>query len=477
MGKNLEYIGVLTTILLVGVTVGVTPIHQKLSRMPWVGVLLFMVALLGLYAVWGNLWQFYTLYFVLFILVLEYLFLALSRKNGLQVTVKLNRKLFWICAYVCICGSLLFTPFSKMNIKPVKQYVGTWKIIVESSNRLETMAKVEGLKRRYSVQLYYPIADKSGKEKSWFEGAASVRGMALSYGLPEALVGHLKQVGSGVYLSKKIQVADTPYPVIVISHGLKSSSEQYTRFSKALAEKGYLVAVINHPYSAYSAVFSNRDYILGADSPAAQIDYVDQKIELEKQMTLLQQGDLMETFKVLDELNQGRYAPNFEGVLDLSDITLVGHQIGGGAVVTTLNQVPYVKSAVLFNPVVEQIPKKYILEGSKKPILSLLSKDYLQSNNATYLKRYLQGSEESFTAMILKGTDLDMTDLSRVSYLFSINGLSDGLSANQHLLAAQVALVDQAVQKYSQGQIFEDIAKNLDMAKLGIEVLEPEVID
>ena len=409
--------------------------------------------------------------------MIEYLFLTLSKKNGLQVTVKLNRKLFLLCAYVCICGSLVFTPFSKLNVKSVKQYVGSWKLVVESSNRQETLATIEGVKRRFSVQLYYPIADKTGKEKTWFEGSAAIRGMALSYGLPEVLVAHLKQVDSGVYLSKNIQAADVPYPVIVISHGLKSSSDQYTRFSKALAEKGYLVAVINHPYSAYAAVFSNKDYILGAESPAAQIDYVDQKIELEKQMTLLQQGDLMETFKVLDELNQGRYASNFEGVLDLSDITLVGHQIGGGAVVTTLNQVPYVKSAVLFNPVIEQIPKKYILEGSSKPVLSLLSKDYLQSNNAVYWKRYLLGSEESLTAVALNGTDLDMTDLSRISYLFTANGLSAGLSANRRLLNAQVSLVDQAVQKYSQGQVFEEIPENLDLAALGIELLEPEVID
>lgn len=456
---------------------GLAPIHQKLSRRPWIGVVMFMLAFGLVSLAWGNLWQFYTLYLVLFILTIEYLFLALSRKNGLQVTVKLNRKLFWLCAYVCICGSLVFTPFSKLSVKPVKQYVGSWKLVVESSNRLETMATVEGVKRRFSVQLYYPIADKAGKEKTWFEGNASVKGMALSYGLPESLVGHLKQVDSGVYLTKKIQAADSPYPVIVVSHGLKSSSEQFTRFSKALAEKGYLVAVINHPYSAYATVFSNKDYVLGAESPAAQIDYVDQKIELEKQMTLLQQGDLMETFKVLDELNQGRYAPNFEGVLDLSDITLVGHQIGGGAVVTTLNQVPYVKSAVLFNPVVEQIPKKYILEGSQKPILSLLSKDYLLSNNATYWKRYLQGSQEQFTSLAIKGTDLDMTDMSRISFLFTTKGLSQGMNANQRLVKAQVSLVDQAVKKYSQGQIFEDISQNLDMAALGIEVLEPEAID
>lgn len=477
VGDALDYIGVVITVIILGVLISLTPLHHKLSRKPLAGVLLFVASTYLIYAVWGGIWQFWALYFILALVLLEYIFLLLNKKRQLQVTVKFNRKMFAICAYVCLCGSLLFTPFNRLNAVFPKQLVGSWKLVVESSDRKETMAQIEGVKRRFTVQLYYPIKTKDGGVKYWFEGNASVKGMALSYGLPEMLVGHLHNVNSGVYLSKKIQQTDAPYQVIIISHGLKSSGEQYSKLSEQLAQKGYLVAVINHPYSAYATVFNKKDYILGAQSPAAQIDYVDQKIELEKQMTLQQQGDLMETFKVLDQLNQGNYDARFEGALDLSDITLVGHQIGGGAVVTTMNQVPYVKSAVLLNPVVEQIPKKYILEGSAKPVLALLTKDYMRSNNASYLTRYLQGSKECLIAEAMKGRDLDMTDLSRVSGLFQLKGLSDGQRANAQVLATQVALVDQAVQKYSQGQIFEEIPKNLDLASLGINLLKPEEVD
>jgi hypothetical protein len=453
------------------------PLHNKLRKLPIVGAVGFSLINLIVYLIWNGAWQFLTVHLILTLVMLEYLFLAISRNQKLQVTVKLNQKLFLIGAYVCLCGVLIFPAFPNMHYQLGKNPVGTWKLIVESSERTETMAQIDGVKRRFAIQLFYPISNKSGAQKKWFESETSVKGMALSYGMPELLVSHLNDIDSGVYLSKKIQVKEVPYQVIVISHGLKSSSEQYTRLAKQLAAKGYLVSVINHPYSAYASVFSKKDCILGAQSPVAQIDFVDQKIELEKQMTLIQQGDLMETFKVLDQLNQGNYDNRFKKMLDLSDITLVGHQIGGGAVVTTLNQVSYAKTGILLNPVVEQIPKKYILEGSEKPILALVSKDYLDSNNSKYLMRYLEGSKDCIIAESERGKDLDMTDLSQVSTLFRMSGLSDGRSASQKMIDTQVAFVDQAVQKYSQGQIFEEISKNLDLARLGITLLEPEAID
>lgn len=468
----------ISALMVIGILVCSAALHKRLSSHPIAGAVLFGLISALLYWHWRGIWQLWTLHLLLAILVMEYLFLAMNRHRKLQVTVRFNQKLFLFCAYIGIGGSLLFPAMTSLSGSQKDQAVGTWKMVVESSERTETLSQIEGLRRRFTIQLYYPIDQKSGKTKKWFDGGEpAIRGLALSYGLPEILISHLKTVDSGAYLSRRIIPRDAPYQVIVISHGLKGSSDQYTRLAESLAGKGYLLAVINHPYSAYATIFGKKDAILGAQSAAAQMDLVDQKIELEKQITLIQQGDLMECFKVLDQLNQGYFDARFKNQLDLSDMTLVGHQLGGGAVITTLNQVPYVKTGILINPVVEQIPKKYILQGSAKPVVTLISEDYIASNNAAYLKRYLMGSAEPLLWASEKGTDLDMTDMSQVTALFPLNGLSDGSAVNKRLIRAQTALIDQAVQKYSQGQIFEDIPSNLDSARLGLIYLKPEDID
>ncbi len=126
MGDALEYIGIVITVVVLGVLISLTPMHHKLSRKPWIGVLLFLTLGYVLYSIWGGIWQFWALYFIMALVLLEYIFLLFNKNRQLQVTVKFNRKMFVICAYVCLCGSLLFTPFIRLDSVFPKQLVGSW---------------------------------------------------------------------------------------------------------------------------------------------------------------------------------------------------------------------------------------------------------------------------------------------------------------------------------------------------------------
>lgn len=474
----MEVILILLTLILIGTLIYLTPLHKQLAKRPFIGLVIFTLINALVLLKWHGIWQLWTMNALLFILMIEYLALTLLKNKKFRVTVKFNRKLYLLGAYVTLVTVLIFPVFTKMGSLTHNENIGTWKMIIESSDRVETMAAVEGIKRRFSITLYYPIQTDNGSAKAWLDGGnPSIEGLSKSYGLPQSLMGHLKKVKMDARLSKKISTPDAAYPVIVITHGVKGSGDQFAQLAQTLADQGYFVAVLNHPYTAYTAVFENKDYILGAKSPAAQLDYVDQKIELERQITLTSQADLMESFKVLDQLNQGAYEARFKGLLDLSDMTLVGHQVGGGAVVTALNQVSYVKTGILLNPVIEQIPKKYILGGSEKPLISLVTEDYLESNNAPYFRRLMEGSGDALIYKTNSGRDLDMMDIGKISYLFTLKGLSSGPGAQNKILKSQVDLISQAVEKYSQGQIFEDISENLNLAELNLTKLEPEEIN
>lgn len=466
---------VILTIVALGGVIGYKPVHNYLRRIPALGVFIFLLLNIVMITAWRGVWQFWPIYFVLAILAVEYLFLTLFRQKKMQVTVKFNKKLYLICAYITLCSLAVFPIVKTVGVLDRGQIVGTWKMTVESTDRLETLVQDSEDKRRFTVQMYYPVHDKKGERKKWFEGGSpSVKGLALSYGVPEVMIGHLKSVKSSAYLTRKIQATDHPYQVVLISHGFKSSSDQYTRLAETLASKGYFVAVVNHPYSAYATVYGKKEYVLGARSSLGQIDLMDEKIELERKMTLIQKEDLKETFRALESLNAGEIDENFKEKLDLTDLTLVGHQIGGGAVLIALEEMPSAKTGVLLNPVLEQIPKKYILAGSTKGVLALVSSDYKASNNAMYLGRFLSASREGLLFATTSGKDMDMTDLGLVSNLFALKGLSEGRKANEKTIRAQVDIVDHAIQKYSQGQIFEKLSENIDQGKLGLNILSPE---
>ncbi len=466
---------VILTIVALGGVIGHKPIHNYLRRIPALGVFIFLILNIVMIIAWRGIWQLWPIYFVLAILAVEYMVLNMFRKKKMQVTVKFNKKLYLICAYISLCSLAIFPIVKTVGVMEPGQIVGTWKMTVESTDRIETLSHDSGEKRRFTVQMYYPVHNKKGERKKWFEGGTpSVKGLALSYGVPEVMLGHLKSVKSSAYLTRKIEETDHPYQVVIISHGFKSSSEQYTRLAETLAAKGYFVAVVNHSYSAYATVYSKKEYVLGARSSLGQIDLMDEKIELEGKMTLIQKEDIEETFKALERLNTGGIDENFKEKLDLTDLTLVGHQIGGGAVLIALEEMPSAKTGVLLNPVLEQIPKKYILSGSSKGVLALVTKDYKASNNAMYLGRFLSASREGLLFATSSGKDMDMTDLGLVSNLFKVKGLSDGRKANEKTIRAEVDIVDHAIQKYSQGQIFEKLSENIDQKRLGLNILSPE---
>ncbi len=471
----MSLIFVIGTIVMLGVLIGYKPLHNHLRKIPTAGAILFLIVNIGMIKVWRGAWQLWPIYFVMAVVIVEYMALILAGKKKMQVTMKFNKKLYLICAYISICSLAIFPIIKTVSAFDQSQKIGTWKMTVESTDRLETLSRDSSGKRRFTVQMYYPVQSRAGERKKWIEGGnASIEGLALSYGMPEIMIRHLKSVNTSAYLTRKIKGSDLEYQVAIISHGFKSSSDQYSRLAETLAAKGYFVAVINHPYSAYATVYNKKEYILGARSSLAQIDMTDEKIELERKMTLIQKGDLEETFKALERLNKGLIDEGFKDKLDLNDLTLVGHQIGGGAVLMALEEQSYARTGILLNPVLEQVPKKYILSGSSKAVLALVTEDYKESNNALYLARYIQASREGLLFARTSGKDMDMTDLGLVSNLFTLKGLSDGRKANERTIRAQVDLIDHAIQKYSQGQIFEELSENIDRTGLGLSILSPE---
>lgn len=438
------------------------PLNLFFSKQPLVGIGLH-IALLGvLFMSSGLSWQVVPLAFMLILLVAEYSFLFFTKKVGVAISPYLNSRLGIVFAYMSL---LFFIIFPVIKIEGIHgQYdVGSWRIIVESSNREEMLKVDDSQKRKFAMRMYYPVKKDSGKPVKWLEGGtAAIKGIEAAYGIPSFFISPVKQVEIGATNSKAVLDPGSKLPVIIIAHGVNSSPDLHARLAESLAAKGYFVAVINHTYSAYSTYFSKDVYVLGKSSPAAHLQFSNQKISTEKLVTGVQYGDIVEVIKALDGINQGRSDEAFKDRLNLSNIMVVGHQMGGGAALAALNEIPFVKAAALFNPIVEQLPKKYMLVGTTKPFAALVSEDYVASNNGPYLSAIMDNSANETVMKINKIKDLDFTDLPSISPLFWMSGLSKGEGERHKALAIQVTVIDKMVQKYIKGSSFENLSDFLE---------------
>ncbi|MDJ0900636.1 MAG: alpha/beta hydrolase [Xenococcus sp. MO_188.B8] len=100
-------------------------------------------------------------------------------------------------------------------------------------------------------------------------------------------------------------------PVVIISHGLSSSPQNFGYYAEHLASYGYVVAVPQHP---------------GSDSQQLQ----DLKAGLSRQIFLTSEfvDRPKDLSSVIDELER-RNKADFAGKLDLNRVAVIGHSFGG----------------------------------------------------------------------------------------------------------------------------------------------------
>lgn len=467
---------ILIVIICIGILGGIlfTPLNQRLTHYPLGGIFYHAFLSIILFLMCGVAWQTIPLQLMLILLALEYGMLYFIKRKGMGISKYVNSRLAITLVYMMALFLLVF-PIPNMTVDMGDFAVGNWRIVIESSDRDETFKPDQAVKRQFTVRMYYPVIEGSGPRSKWLEGGrAAVEGIETCYGIPSFFISHLPEVSLQALNSRKIIKTGVKTPVIIISHGINSSPDQHARLAQILASRGNFVAVINHTYSAYSTSLGKNLYVLGKTAPTSHIQYVHQKINAERVVTGVQYADIVEVIKALDTINQGKNDKAFEQALDLSDITVVGHQIGGGAALVALSEIPFVKSAVLLNPVVEQLPKKYMLGGVNKAFTTLVTEDYLESNNAVYLESIINNSHQEETFKVAVGKDLDFTDVPLLTPLFRVSGLSAGKASQTELLKLQADLIDKTVSKYAMGSYFKTMAEYLKEAYPQIESYTPE---
>ncbi|BAT53136.1 hypothetical protein NOS3756_20950 [Nostoc sp. NIES-3756] len=115
-----------------------------------------------------------------------------------------------------------------------------------------------------------------------------------------------------VYLPQSQSATSTPYPVIVISHGLADNRNGFVYLAQHLASHGFVVAALDHPV-ANSKQF--QQFLAGIASPPRPTELIDRPLDVKY---------------LLDELQRlSETDSRFKDKLNLQQVGVIGHSLGG----------------------------------------------------------------------------------------------------------------------------------------------------
>lgn len=104
------------------------------------------------------------------------------------------------------------------------------------------------------VQVWYPTADAGSAAPLLVDGDAFGRGLAASYGIPAALLTHLRWVrGTAVANAPPLDVS-ADLPTVVLVHGWKGFRTAHSDVAEQLASQGHVVLAADHVGGSLAAV-------------------------------------------------------------------------------------------------------------------------------------------------------------------------------------------------------------------------------
>ncbi|WP_313731664.1 alpha/beta hydrolase family protein [Cohnella nanjingensis] len=255
--------------------------------------------------------------------------------------------------------------------KPTGPYpVGTTVFHWVDERRGESYTENPDDKRELMVQIWYPAAEGGGKKQSPYVQNASKMTAAISskmLGLPAFAFSHLRLAKTHSLLEAKLSDSESPYPVLIFSHGMNGYRNQNTFQVEELASHGYIVVGIDYAYEAAASVYPDGRAAMskiGADltSNAKYDEHIP-----------LWTDDATFVLDQVEKLNLNDSTGRFTGKIDMNRVGMFGHSFGGAVTVQMLRKDPRVKAALSMDGGFYGQPVSD--EGLGKPFLMMYSEE------------------------------------------------------------------------------------------------------
>lgn len=388
---------------------------------------------LAIHIVFGRpRWQFYPLY------VLGALYFILVISNNIGLLNLSNTMGKWISGvgifllFISIIFLLVF-PMEKLPKTSGRYSIGTRTYDLVDSSRQAVYSDELNENRKIRYQVWYPIDDTDGYEKSkWIQdGKALTRQLATNMHLPFFMLDHTNLIDSNSYIDAPISKNLESYPIVIISHGWLGFREIHTDFGEELASNGYIAVSIDHTYGSQAVKF--EDGTVAYLKPEALPD-ADSTSNFAKHANKLVRTYGEDVISMMDELENLNNTLEFKEKLDLEKIGLLGHSTGGGGNVYAAFKDSRVKAVMGLDAWVIPIESNFSEEGLDMPSLFIRSEQWASFPNNRSARKLVQMSKDSYFAEIEKSKHVDFSMAymySPVSKLIGFTGRLEGRKASE----------------------------------------------
>ena len=193
-------------------------------------------------------------------------------------------------------------------------------------------------KRELMVYFWYPTAKSVGAKGQYLPGAAQMDAVPAIHELMSQEFGKRwapivsGEISSHAVNGAPIASSRTPFPVVTFSHGAGGTGFEYTVLIEDLVSHGYVVASIEHTYTAKAVWFPDGRVITERnDSPPAGLSQAERMSWMMKQTSVgIDQGaaDVRFVIDRMRQLNHDKQHFALAGAIDLERLTAMGHSAG-----------------------------------------------------------------------------------------------------------------------------------------------------
>lgn len=231
----------------------------------------------------------------------------------------------WLTAVVLLLGSLgLILPVGAQDFgmtlpEPSGSPVGFRLYAVVDEAREEVFTEEEGDVRTFPVAIYYPAAPAADAVPALYttdaENAVYNTALMMPPEVFKAITGHL-------YVDAPLVQREGGYPVLMFSPGFGAPIRFYSTLLTELASRGFVVAVVDHPYSQTVSLFP--------DNSVVTANAAGSNLSTSEGLSLILNTWIEDTRYALDHLAELNEAdPVLAGAFDLDHVGAFGHSFGG----------------------------------------------------------------------------------------------------------------------------------------------------
>ncbi|OPA73617.1 Platelet-activating factor acetylhydrolase plasma/intracellular isoform II [Paenibacillus selenitireducens] len=402
---------------------------------------IFVVQLL----VEGYRWQLLLVYILMALLLLIVLF----RHSRKMVNIKLGKLLKYslssiIVILLVVSTSLsVYLPVFHLPKPDGPEKVGTQTFHFTDQNRDEVLTDDQSDKRELMVQIWYPTENSNNnksealfpKDKEMFK--KYIQTYSNSLNLPDFVFDYWKYSRTNSYENVEILPSTSPYPLVLLSHGMGTSRVLHASQAENLASHGFIVVTIDHTYSTFATIFPDgrvTDY-------KTKMTTIDDRRKIGNIWT----QDVEFVINQIEKLNSGAIESQFKGKIDLNNIGVMGHSFGGATAFNTTYLDHRIKAEINMDGSLYEVENRDVIN---KPFMFIRSgsfKDWLvdfknDKNSDNEINKQLSDElhiiknviNQGGSAIYVEGTQhFNFTDLQFYSELIKLTGITGDINGKR----------------------------------------------